>query len=63
MSYIFYRSVHTPFEQTDEMLSWAKTNCPSYITNDAVEKYKDDWYYRFHFKEEKDYMMFMLRWS
>ena len=62
MSYIFYSPASKPFKQTEEMLVWAKDNCPSYITNDA-EKSKDGWYYRFYFGQEKDYIWFFLRWS
>lgn len=45
-----------------QALSWAKKNCPSYITNDALRK-DDKWYYRFYFGQEKDIIMFLLRWS
>lgn len=63
MSYIFYSPVRKPFKHTEEMLVWAKVNCPSYITNDVVEKFRDDWYYRFYFGQEKDYMLFVLKWA
>lgn len=46
----------------NQALSWAKKNCPSYITNDAVQK-NGIYYYRFYFGQEKDIMIFMLRWS
>lgn len=49
-------------EKAYEALKWAKKNCSSYITNDAVEK-EGKWYYRFFFSQEKDVMMFVLRWS
>jgi hypothetical protein len=62
MSYIFYSSVSKPFLQTKEMLVWAKVHCPSYITND-VEKRENDWYYRFYFGQEKDYVFFRLRYG
>jgi hypothetical protein len=42
--------------------SWAKKNCPSYITNDALKK-EGKWYYRFYFGQEKDVIIFMLRWA
>lgn len=45
-----------------EPLKWAKKHCKSYITNDAVQK-KGQYYYRFYFGNEKDYMLFILRWS
>ena len=63
MSHIFYISVRQPFERIEEMLTWARVNCPSYITNDAVKKDRDDWYYRFYFGQEKDYLLFALKWS
>jgi len=43
-------------------LSWAKTHCPSYITNDAVQR-DGDYYYRFYFGQEQDRVMFLLKWS
>ena len=45
-----------------EPLLWAKKNCPSYITNDAVQK-QGEYYYRFYFGNEQDQLMFLLRWS
>lgn len=45
-----------------EPLEWAKKNCSSYITNDAVQK-NGDYYYRFYFSKERDLIMFSLRWS
>lgn len=62
MSYIFYRPISEPYQTTQEMLSWAKEHCASFLTND-VEKRTDDWYYRFYFADEKDMLMFTLRWS
>jgi UDP-N-acetylmuramyl tripeptide synthase len=62
MSYSFYASIGKPFREIEEMLDWAKSHCASYITNNA-EKRGEDWYYRFHFGEEKDYIIFKLRWS
>lgn len=44
-----------------EPLRWAKQNCPSYITNDAVQK-QGEYYYRFYFSREQDQIMFALRW-
>lgn len=49
-----------PYKQY-EPLTWAKKNCPSYITNDAVQK-GGVYYYRFYFGNEKDMTMFILRW-
>ena len=45
-----------------EPLQWAKKNCPSYITNYAVQK-QGEYYYRFYFGREQDQIMFALRWS
>ena len=45
-----------------EPLEWAKKNCPSYITNDAVQK-NGDYYYRFYFGREQDLLIFSLKWS
>ena len=50
-----WKSAHNP-------LLWAKTHCPSYITNDAVQR-DGDYYYRFYFGDEGDRVMFLLRWS
>jgi hypothetical protein len=50
-----YNSVYAP-------LGWAKRNCPSYITNHAVQK-NGDYYYRFYFGDEQDQLWFLLRWS
>lgn len=41
---------------------WAKQNCPSYITNDAVQR-NGMYYYRFYFGNEKDQIWFAMRWS
>ena len=45
-----------------EPLEWAKKNCSSYITNDAVQV-RGQYYYRFFFGNEKDRIWFALRWS
>lgn len=62
MSYIFYQPVTNEFELIEEMLSWAKERCPSYITNDYLRGPNGD-QYRLYFSEEKDYAWFSLRWS
>jgi hypothetical protein len=62
MSYIFLSPVSLPFRRTESMLDWAKAHCSSYITNDTT-KDDQDWYYRFYFGDERDYLMFKLRWS
>lgn len=43
-------------------LEWAKKNCPSYITQDAVQR-NGNYYYRFFFRDERDLILFALRWS
>lgn len=54
--------VATPgFSNRYEPLNWAKKNCPSYITNDAVQK-NGEYYYRFYFGKEQDQIIFALRW-
>lgn len=49
-----------------EPLEWVKKNCPTYITNDAIQK-QGLYYYRFYFQAnnegDKDRTMFSLRWS
>lgn len=45
-----------------EPLEWAKKNCKSYITNNAVQK-EGKYYYRFFFSDEKDIAWFRLMWS
>lgn len=62
MSHIFYSTARRPYAHTEKMAVWAKERCPSYITVDA-ERREDDWYYRFYFDDERDYLMFALRWS
>jgi len=43
-------------------MGWAKRNCPSYITNNAVQK-NGDYYYRFYFGDEQDQLLFQLKWA
>lgn len=43
-------------------LGWAKSHCPSYITNDAVQN-QGQYFYRFYFARERDALLFTLRWS
>jgi len=45
-----------------EPLEWAKKNCPSYITNDAVQK-QGEYYYRFFFGNDRDRVFFALKWT
>lgn len=44
-----------------EPLVWVKQHCPSYITNDAVQK-NGMYFYRFYFGREQDQVAFALRW-
>lgn len=57
-----YVDLHYNVGYGHEPVSWAMKHCPSYITNDAIKK-NGIYYYRFYFSEEKDQMMFILRWS
>ena len=41
---------------------WAKANCPSYITNNAVQR-SGTYYYRFFFSQQKDAVAFALKWK
>lgn len=43
-------------------LEWARKNCPSYITNDAVQR-NGNYYYRFYFSDERDMIVFKLTWG
>jgi hypothetical protein len=47
-------------------LQWARQYCPTYITNDAVQK-QGQYYYRFYFQPtpagDQDRIMFALRWT
>lgn len=56
------------YEHSGRMLQWAKKNCPSYITNDAVAivtaDLTDTTYKRiFYFGNDRDAAIFALRWS
>lgn len=50
------------FEKTLPPLEWVKKNCPSYITNTVVQKH-DENYYRYYFYNDRDRMMFALKWT
>ena len=49
-------------KNTFEPLEWAKKNCPSYITNDAVQ-IRGEYHYRFYFAKQQDQLAFALRWA
>ncbi len=62
--------VTLPYDENWEALAWAKKNCPSYITNDAtrvvidvVSMYPYETVINYYFGNEKDAMIFQLRWS
>lgn len=63
MSYI----VTLPYDPIWQPLDWAKKNCPSYITNRAPERGHNDTYnnykINYYFGDEKEALMFALRWS
>ena len=48
-------------------LEWAKTHCPSYITNQAAGRgHNDTWpnyHVKYYFGSERDALLFKLRWS
>ena len=48
-------------------LTWAKSNCPSYITNDSTDisdfSLTSDYIYTFYFGSEKEALMFKMRWA
>ena len=59
-------TITIPYCPFREPLDWAKENCPSYITNDlhqdgynTYDHTKIDYF----FSDEKDALMFALRWS
>ena len=43
MSYIFYLPISKPILKTEEMLKFAKANCPSYITNYLEVRSQNNW--------------------
>jgi hypothetical protein len=55
-------TVTIPLYPFRKALDWAKENCPSYITNDLHQDgYNDKIDY--HFSDEKDALIFALRWA
>ena len=59
-------TVTIPYDPVWEPLDWAKKYCSSYITNDMhMNGYNtyDHTKVDYHFSDEKDALMFMLRWS
>lgn len=49
-----------------QALRWVRANCPTYITNDAVQK-GGQYYYRFYFhatpEGDRDRTIFALKWA
>jgi hypothetical protein len=59
-------TVTLPYDPEWRPLEWAKTYCPSYITNDMhCDGYNtyDNTKIDYFFANEKDAMWFVLRWS
>jgi len=59
-------TVTIPYDPVWEPLDWAKKYCSSYITNDMhMNGYNtyDHTKVDYHFSDEKDALMFMLRWA
>ena len=61
--------VSLPYDPTWQALTWAKRNCPSYITNDAdtetniKEGYSFVTHINYYFGNENEALMFKLRWA
>jgi len=51
-------TVTLPYDPHWKELEWAKENCSSYITNSVGPDYSIVYY----FSDEKDAVLFMLRW-
>ncbi len=45
-----------------DILTWAKANCPSYISNTGILNKNDQSVYTFYFADERDSLTFMLKW-
>ena len=59
-------TVTLPYTPFWEPLTWAKENCPSYISNDLhMDGYNTYDHKRidYHFADAEDALMFMLRWG
>lgn len=58
-------TVTLPYTPFWEPLTWAKENCPSYISNDLHMDGYNTYDHRridYHFADAEDAVMFMLRW-
>jgi len=59
-------TVTIPYDPFWEPLEWAKAHCHSYITNDMHQdgyNTYDHTKINYHFSDERDALMFMLRWA
>jgi hypothetical protein len=59
-------TITVPYDIRWLALDWAKENCPSYITNDVhMDGYNtyDINKVDYHFSDEKDALLFALRWN
>jgi hypothetical protein len=61
-----------PYDPKWQALAWAKEHCPSYITNDVHPNGHHKSYHRggyldyeidYFFSDERDAVLFLLRWS
>lgn len=64
--------VTLPYDPEWRALDWVKEHCPSYITNEITNTTKlkqvpggwvNDSSIVYHFGDEKEALMFLLRWS
>lgn len=61
--------VTLPYDPNWTALTWAKANCPSYITNDSTyvthvpTTIVGEYYINYYFGDDRDAAMFLLRWS
>ncbi len=58
-------TVTIPYDPEWKALDWAKKHCPSYTTNKVLTTNHAGECFRiaYHFSDERDVMMFTLRWS
>ena len=64
-------TVILPYDPLGRPVDWARQNCPSYITNDAIPPEPrrsltdsiNDYRIVYYFGNERDAVAFKLRWS